>query len=102
MWGFFSWKKKQKRPPPHKELGLSNLYAGDPFNSLCGYSLCAFFALEWYYITHIVFVFLVDVADIFYFLRLGGGGGGGVRGATKGAGGRFFIENPRRGGGVYA
>ena len=42
MWGFFSWKWKDKRPP-HKELGLSNLYAGDPSNSLCGYSLCAFF-----------------------------------------------------------
>ena len=44
MRGFCSWKIKQKSPPPsHKELGLSNLYAGDPFNSLCGYSLCAFF-----------------------------------------------------------
>ena len=38
-------KKKEKRPPPppNKELGLSNLYAGDPFNSLCGFALCAFF-----------------------------------------------------------
>ena len=27
----------------HKEFGLSNLYAGDPFNSLCGYSVCVFF-----------------------------------------------------------
>ena len=28
----------------HRELGLSNLYAEDPFNSFCGYSLCAFSA----------------------------------------------------------
>ena len=32
--------------PPHKELGLSDLYAGGPFDSLCGYSLCVFFAPE--------------------------------------------------------
>ena len=36
--------KLSRRGPPQKELGLSNLYAGDPFNSLCGYSLCALFA----------------------------------------------------------
>ena len=31
MWGFFSWKIKEKRPPPpHKESGLSDLYARDP------------------------------------------------------------------------
>ena len=34
---------KAEEAPPHKDLGLSNLYAGDPFNSLCGYCLCAFF-----------------------------------------------------------
>ena len=45
MWGLFSWRIKEKRPPPHKDLGLSNLYAGDPFNSLCGYSLCVFSAV---------------------------------------------------------
>ena len=39
---------------------------------------------------------LVDVSDIFYFFLLGEGEGG-VRGARKG-GGRFFIENPTRGG----
>ena len=39
---------------------------------------------------------LVD-ADIFYFFLLGGGEGG-VRGAGR-WGDRFFIENPRRGGG---
>ena len=39
---------------------------------------------------------LVDVSDIFIFFLLGGGERG-VRGAGRG-GGRFFIENPRRGG----
>ena len=34
----------------------------------------------------------------FFFLL--GEGEGGVRGARKGVGDRFFIENPRRGGGV--
>ena len=43
--GFLSLENKgEEASPPHRELGLSNLYAGDPFNSLCGYSLCAFFA----------------------------------------------------------
>ena len=40
---------------------------------------------------------LVDVADIFYFFRLGAGEGGPIRWG-RGGGGRFFIENPRRGG----
>ena len=44
MWGVLSCKEQaEKRPPPHKEL-VSSLYAGDPFNSLCGHCLCAFFA----------------------------------------------------------
>ena len=38
---------------------------------------------------------LVDISDIFYSFLVGEGEGG-VRGA--GGGGRFFIENPRRGG----
>ena len=42
--GVLFLENKAEEAPPHKELGLSNLYAGDPFNSLCGYSLCAFFA----------------------------------------------------------
>ena len=41
-----AWKNKgQEAPPAYRELGLSNLYAGDPFNSLCGYYVCAFFIL---------------------------------------------------------
>ena len=45
MWRvLFLENKGQEPPPPHKELGLPNLYAGDPFNSLYGYSLCASFA----------------------------------------------------------
>ena len=35
---------KEKRPPPRQELGVSNLFARGPFDSLCGYSLCALFA----------------------------------------------------------
>ena len=42
MWGVLLLENKTEEAPPHKELGLSNLYAGDPFISLCGYSLCAF------------------------------------------------------------
>ena len=41
--GVLFLENKTEEAPPHKELGLSNLYAADPFNSLCGYSLCAFF-----------------------------------------------------------
>ena len=40
---------------------------------------------------------LADVSDIFSFFLLGGGEGG-VRGARKGQGSVFFIENPRGGG----
>ena len=35
---------KREEAPSHKELGLSNLYAGGPFDAVCGYSSCAFFA----------------------------------------------------------
>ena len=41
---------------------------------------------------------LVDVSDIFYFLLLGEGEWGSSR--RGGGGGRFFIENPRRRGGL--
>ena len=43
----------------------------------------------------------MDVTDIFHFFRFGEGEGG-VRGAGRGGGGGigFFIENPRRGGGL--
>ena len=41
--GVLLLENKGEEACPHKELGLSNLYAGGPFNSLCGYSLCAFF-----------------------------------------------------------
>ena len=44
----------------------------------------------------LLFFHLVDVSDIFYFFVVGEGEGG-VRGARRG-GGRFYIENPRRGG----
>ena len=39
--------------------------------------------------------YLVDVSDIFYFFCSGEG-----KGAGRGGEGRFFIENPRRGGGL--
>ena len=39
----------------------------------------------------------MDVSDIFYFFLIRGGEGG-VQGHREGRGGRFFIENPRRGG----
>ena len=40
---------------------------------------------------------LVDVSDIFYFLSARGGGRG--ESEAPGEGCRFFLENPRRGGG---
>ena len=44
------------------------------------------------------FLVLADVSDIFYFFLLGEGEGR-VRGRREGGGCRFFIENPRGGGG---
>ena len=40
----------------------------------------------------------MDVSDLFFIFPLGGGGKRGFRGARRGGGGPFFIENPRRGG----
>ena len=44
--GVLFLEKKGQEAPPHKEFVLSNLYAGDPFNSSCGSSSCVFFALD--------------------------------------------------------
>ena len=89
----------------HKEWGLSNLHAGDPFNSSCGYSLRVFFShltmaenvlkarmVGTRSILHvgILYVFfLVDVSDIFYFFCSGEGKG--VRGHRNGVGGIGFL-----------
>ena len=44
---------------------------------------------------------LVDVSDLFYFYFFcSGDWPGGVQGDREGGGGRFFVENPRREGGV--
>ena len=40
---FFFLENQGEEAPPHKEFGISYLYAGDPFHSSCGYSLCASF-----------------------------------------------------------
>ena len=49
------------------------------------------------YIYRYISIYLADVSDIFYFFLCSGTG----KGESEGAGreGRFFIENPTRGGG---
>ena len=50
--GSFPGRSRKRDPPPRKEFGLSNLYAGDRFNSLCGHSLCAFLVAPDQYVSH--------------------------------------------------